>query len=62
MLVEAAREAGAEVRERFVVEEIVIEDGAVRGIRGQEKGGPPVEERAVIVTARTASVRRWLRP
>lgn len=49
MLVEAAREAGAEVRERFVVEEIVIEDGAVRGIRGHEKGGPPVEERAVIV-------------
>jgi 2-polyprenyl-6-methoxyphenol hydroxylase-like FAD-dependent oxidoreductase len=49
VLVDAAREAGAEVRERFVVEEILIEDGVVSGIRGHEKGGPMVEERSALV-------------
>ena len=49
VLVEAAREAGAEVREAFVVEEILIDDGAVVGIRGGEKGGAEVTERARLV-------------
>jgi 2-polyprenyl-6-methoxyphenol hydroxylase-like FAD-dependent oxidoreductase len=49
LLVDAAREAGAEVRERFVVEEVLVEDGRVTGIRGREKGGPPVTERARLV-------------
>jgi 2-polyprenyl-6-methoxyphenol hydroxylase-like FAD-dependent oxidoreductase len=39
LLVEAAREAGAEVRERFVVEDLVGEDGRVTGIRGTPRGG-----------------------
>ncbi len=38
VLVEAARAAGAEVRERFTVDEIVTEDGRVTGIRGHEPG------------------------
>ena len=39
ILVDAAADAGAEVRERFTVEEIVVEDGAVVGIRGHGEGG-----------------------
>src|SRR5918994_894049 len=35
ILVDAAREAGAEVREGFVVEEVLTDDGHVTGIRGQ---------------------------
>jgi 2-polyprenyl-6-methoxyphenol hydroxylase-like FAD-dependent oxidoreductase len=46
LLVEAARAAGAEVRERFIVEELVVEGGRVTGIRGREKGGAPVAESA----------------
>ncbi|HEY7202039.1 MAG TPA: FAD-dependent monooxygenase, partial [Candidatus Dormibacteraeota bacterium] len=49
ILVDAAREAGAEVRDRFVVEEVLVEDGAVTGVRGREKGGQLVTERARLV-------------
>src|SRR5688500_10958058 len=38
LLVDAASEAGAEIREAFTVEEILIEDGKVTGIRGHERG------------------------
>src|SRR6201994_2194905 len=48
VLVDAARAAGAEVRENFAVEEI-LGDGQVTGIRGQEKGGPAVTEQARLV-------------
>jgi 2-polyprenyl-6-methoxyphenol hydroxylase-like FAD-dependent oxidoreductase len=46
LLVEAARAAGAEVRERFTVEEVVVEGGRVTGIRGRGKGGAQVAESA----------------
>lgn len=49
LLVDAAAEAGAEIRERFVVGEVLIEDGRVVGIRGSHPGGPSVVERARIV-------------
>ena len=49
MLVEAAAAAGAEVREDFTVEEILIDDGHVTGIRGHSKGGETVTERARVV-------------
>ncbi|MGH3983512.1 MAG: NAD(P)/FAD-dependent oxidoreductase, partial [Pseudonocardiaceae bacterium] len=49
LLVDAASEAGAEVREGFTVEEIVIEDGRVTGLRGHSKGGTPVTEHARVV-------------
>jgi len=48
VLVDAARAAGAEVRENFTVEEL-LGDGQVTGIRGQEKGTPPVTEQARLV-------------
>jgi 2-polyprenyl-6-methoxyphenol hydroxylase-like FAD-dependent oxidoreductase len=46
VLVDAAREAGAEVRERFVVDEVTTGDGGVTGIRGGEKGGATHTETA----------------
>jgi flavin-dependent dehydrogenase len=49
LLVEAARAAGAEVRERFAVEEPVFEGDRVVGIRGRERGGASVSERARLV-------------
>jgi 2-polyprenyl-6-methoxyphenol hydroxylase-like FAD-dependent oxidoreductase len=49
LLVEAAAQAGAEVRENFSVDDVVIEDGRVTGIRGRHRGGPPVTERARVV-------------
>jgi flavin-dependent dehydrogenase len=49
ILVDAAAEAGAEVRERFSVEGLLTEDGVVTGIRGREGAGSPIVERARIV-------------
>lgn len=49
ILVDAARAAGAEVREQFVVEELVWEEGRVVGIRGHAKGRGDVVERAALV-------------
>jgi 2-polyprenyl-6-methoxyphenol hydroxylase-like FAD-dependent oxidoreductase len=50
LLVEAAVEAGAELRERFAVDELVIERGEVTGIRGRARGGgDAVTERARVV-------------
>jgi len=47
--VDAAAAAGAEVRERFSVDEVVIEDGNVVGIKGHGAGGAPVVERDRVV-------------
>ena len=41
--------AGAEVREGFTVDDLVIDDGRVTGIRGHGKGGPTVTEHARVV-------------
>lgn len=49
LLVDAAVEAGCELRERFTVRELIAEDGCVTGIRGQADGGKLIEERARIV-------------
>jgi 2-polyprenyl-6-methoxyphenol hydroxylase-like FAD-dependent oxidoreductase len=49
LLVDAAAEAGAEVREAFSVEELVWEDGRVAGIRGHSQGGASVIERTRVV-------------
>ena len=51
ILVDAAVQAGAEVRERFTVDEIVVEDGVVVGIRGHDESGISVIERAQVVIA-----------
>jgi 2-polyprenyl-6-methoxyphenol hydroxylase-like FAD-dependent oxidoreductase len=49
VLVDAARAAGVEVRERFSVEDYVFDDGAVVGIRGRDHGGAVVTEKARVV-------------
>jgi 2-polyprenyl-6-methoxyphenol hydroxylase-like FAD-dependent oxidoreductase len=49
VLVDAASEAGAEVREGFTVEEVILDDGRVTGIRGHSRGGETVTEYARIV-------------
>jgi flavin-dependent dehydrogenase len=49
ILVEAAADAGAEVRQRFSVQELVTDGDRVVGIRGRSAGGAPVTEKARIV-------------
>jgi 2-polyprenyl-6-methoxyphenol hydroxylase-like FAD-dependent oxidoreductase len=49
LLVNAAVESGAEVRQGFAVEELLRADDAVVGIRGHSKGMKSIEERARIV-------------
>jgi 2-polyprenyl-6-methoxyphenol hydroxylase-like FAD-dependent oxidoreductase len=49
LLVDAAAEAGAEVREGFIVEEMLFEGGRVAGIKGRSKSGTVSTERAGIV-------------
>jgi 2-polyprenyl-6-methoxyphenol hydroxylase-like FAD-dependent oxidoreductase len=49
LLVDGAVEAGAEVREGFIVDEILREDGIVTGISGRNSDGTTVTEKARIV-------------
>jgi 2-polyprenyl-6-methoxyphenol hydroxylase-like FAD-dependent oxidoreductase len=48
-LVQAAREAGAQVREDVTVEQVLVERGRVVGVRGRSKAGSPFLERATLV-------------
>ena len=49
ILVDAAREAGAEVREGFSVTGLTWSNGRVTGIRGHDRSGTEIEEQARIV-------------
>jgi 2-polyprenyl-6-methoxyphenol hydroxylase-like FAD-dependent oxidoreductase len=49
ILVEAARAAGAEIRENFRVTQLTASDNQVTGIRGSARGGPVVSETASLV-------------
>jgi 2-polyprenyl-6-methoxyphenol hydroxylase-like FAD-dependent oxidoreductase len=49
LLVNAAAESGADVREAFTIDELLIADDTVIGIRGHAKGMKSIEERARIV-------------
>jgi flavin-dependent dehydrogenase len=49
ILVDAAAASGAEVREGFTADELLVEDGAVVGIRGHGRNGKPVDDRARVV-------------
>jgi 2-polyprenyl-6-methoxyphenol hydroxylase-like FAD-dependent oxidoreductase len=65
LLVDAAAEAGAEIREAFTVDELSIEDGRVVGIKGHSSGGGPVTERARLVVGadgRYSAVANTVRP
>jgi 2-polyprenyl-6-methoxyphenol hydroxylase-like FAD-dependent oxidoreductase len=65
ILVDAAARAGVEVRERFTVEDVVVEDGTVVGVRGQGDRGQSVVERARVVIGadgRNSRVAKAVRP
>lgn len=49
LLVDAAAQAGAEIREGFNIDQVLIEDGRVVGIKGRSKRGEPIVERARVV-------------
>ena len=49
LLVDAASEAGAEVRETFTVDEVLFVNGRVTGVRGHSRGGDPIVEHASVV-------------
>lgn len=65
ILVDAAAESGAEVREAFTVDEIIVEDGRAVGILGHERDKEPVTERARVVVGadgRHSMVAREMKP
>ena len=49
LLVDAAGEAGVEVREGFTAQELMVEDGRIVGLRGGDRDGRSVEARASVV-------------
>lgn len=65
LLVDAAAEAGAEVREGFTVEEVLIENSCAVGIKGRSRQGDAVIERARVVVGadgRRSTVAEAVRP
>ena len=55
LLVDAAREAGAEVIEGFTVTGLIFDEGRVAGVRGQSAGGAEQEFRAAFVVGADGS-------
>ena len=49
LLVRAARKAGVEVREGFIVDDVLVEGSAVVGVRGHQKDGKSHEHRGRVV-------------
>jgi 2-polyprenyl-6-methoxyphenol hydroxylase-like FAD-dependent oxidoreductase len=49
LLLDAAREAGVEVREAFVVDDILFDGGRAAGIKGHDREGRSVTEHATVV-------------
>jgi len=49
LLIDAAAQAGAEIRDGFTLDGLIIEDGTVVGIRGHARNGPRLAERARVV-------------
>ena len=65
ILVHAAADAGVDVREGFSVDEVLIEDGTVVGVRGKDADGRAVTERARVVIGadgRNSAVAKAVRP
>ncbi|MGH8666832.1 MAG: NAD(P)/FAD-dependent oxidoreductase [Burkholderiales bacterium] len=65
LLVDAAGRSGAEIREDFAVEEVLIEEGRAVGIRGRSKQGGCIIERAQVVVGadgRRSFVAKAVRP
>jgi flavin-dependent dehydrogenase len=63
VLVDAAAESGADVRQGTSVDGLIVEDGVVRGIRARDRSGRSFEERARVVIGADgvhSSVARWV--
>jgi flavin-dependent dehydrogenase len=63
ILIDAAGHAGAEVREHFSVDELIVEDDTVVGVRGRGEDGKSVVERATVVIGadgRNSHVAKWV--
>jgi flavin-dependent dehydrogenase len=64
LLVDAAAEAGAEIRESFTLDEVLVEDGRVVGIQGHARDGTSSIARATVVVGadgRNSAVARAVR-
>jgi 2-polyprenyl-6-methoxyphenol hydroxylase-like FAD-dependent oxidoreductase len=57
LLVDAAAESGAEIRQGFTVEEIMMEGERAVGIKGRSKQGGPITEHAEVIVG--ADGTRW---
>jgi hypothetical protein len=62
ILVDAAVEAGAELRERFSVTEVLTDSERATGIRGRVLGGATVTERACLIIGPMGRTRSWPAP
>jgi 2-polyprenyl-6-methoxyphenol hydroxylase-like FAD-dependent oxidoreductase len=65
LLIDAAAQTGAEVREGFTVDEVLFDGGRVVGIRGRTRAGTRVEERGRVVVGadgRNSVVAEAVRP
>jgi len=65
ILVDAGGHGGVEVREGFSVDEVLVEDGVVRGVRGRGADGVEVTEHARVVVGadgRSSRVARAVQP
>ncbi|RPJ81345.1 MAG: FAD-dependent monooxygenase [Acidobacteria bacterium] len=51
LLLDAASEAGAEVRERWTVRDVLVEEGRVCGVRGQQAGRSFTERARIVIGA-----------
>lgn len=49
ILVDAAVEAGAELRERFIVDEVCFEDNRATGVRGRSRNSTSITEKARLI-------------
>jgi flavin-dependent dehydrogenase len=64
LLVDAAADSGAEIRERFTVDEVLIENGRAVGIAGRSERGSFIERADVVIGAdgRSSVVAKAVRP
>jgi flavin-dependent dehydrogenase len=59
VLLDEARNAGADVREGTAVQSLMIEDGKVAGVRASGPGGAPLEARARVVVGADGRMSRF---
>jgi hypothetical protein len=61
LLIDAAAEAGAEIREGFTGEAVLMEGGRANGIKGRSRTGIPIVEDASVVIGAEDAIQWWPR-